>query len=445
MIRKNLYTLLVITTGLLLASIFIFAKQGKKTLPFRERKGAIALSAEWLDTKKAIKGLVAAVEADPSDMRSRLSLAQAYIQESRVTGEHGYYDNAALQILDEVLAGEPQNFDALCCKATVLLSQHHFAEGFETAEKALPLNPSSAFIYGLMCDAQLELGNYKEAVKMADKMVSIRPDMRSYARVSYLREIYGDLPGAISAAKLAVAAGYPGLEQTEWARMILAHLYEETGALDSMEFQCRVALRERPGYAFAIAGLGRVEKHKGNYAEAISLYKKAKSLITEYSFSDELTDLYRLCGESEKADRSAREVIAMLGPGTNADENVFGHGHYADKELAYACLKLNDTESALKHAMLEFGRRPSNIEACEAMAWVEYKMGDYRNADNYIAVALRTNCKNPSLLCHAGLIRLKCGKQNEGRALIAEAFRLSPFIADAELKKEDASYIHPLE
>lgn len=51
--------------------------------------------------------------------------------------------------------------------------------------------------------------------------MSIRPDLRSYSRISYLREIYGDLDGAIEAMKLAVTAGYPGYEQTAWARLTL--------------------------------------------------------------------------------------------------------------------------------------------------------------------------------------------------------------------------------
>ncbi len=186
-----------------------------------------------------------------------------------------------ISLVDAVLKKEPNNFDALTLKAVVLLSQHHFAEGLEIGKQAAPLNPYNAFIYGILCDGNVELGNYQEAVNMADKMVATRPDIRSYSRVSYLREIYGDMPGAIQAMKLAVSAGYPGLEQTEWARMILAHLYEYSGKLDSAQMQYAIALEERPDYAFAIAGLGRIEKAKQNYAEAIKYYEKAKGMILE--------------------------------------------------------------------------------------------------------------------------------------------------------------------
>lgn len=438
--RKNLYTILISVTLLILICIFIFAKKPKKTVPpFKDRTGTIALSAEWLDTKKAIQNLLANIEANPKDYKSMLALAQAYIQESRVTGNHAYYDKAALEVLNTVLENESKNFEALCCKATVLLSQHHFAEGLEIAKITQPINPDNAFIYGVMCDANVELGKYDEAVKMADKMISIRPDNRSYARVSYLREIYGDMPGAIQAIKLAVAAGYPGLEQTVWTRNILAHLYENIGSIDSAEMQYNMSLQERPNYAFAIAGLGRMAKDKGNYKEAITDYEKAKGMISEYSFSDELTDLYRLNNEPDKANKNAEDVIKMLSPNSDV-EGESGHGHYADKELAYAYLKINDTENALKHALIEYDRRPDNIDVCETVAWIRYKNGDFAEANKLMNKALKTHSKNPILLCRAGLIKIKAGEAEKGKALIKQAVETNPFL-DIELKKEAIPYL----
>ncbi len=434
--KKNLYLILVAFTSILLASIFIFSKKAElptKTPSFKERSG-LAKTGEWLNTKKAMEGLLAAIEQHPNDYKSMLLLSQAYIQEGRETGNHGYYDKAALDVLETILKNEPNNFEALCSKATVLLSQHHFTEGLAIAQKALPLNNNSAFIYGILCDANLELGDYKNATIMADKMVSIRPDIRSYARISYLREIYGDVPGAIEAIKLAVSAGYPGLEQTEWTRCILAHLYENKGSLDSAEIQYRVALQERPNYAFAIAGLGHIAKVKGNYKEAISYYEQAKTLITEFSFSDELTDLYKLTNQIEKATTNAQEVITMLGPNVNV-EGESGHGHYADKELAYAYLKINDVDNALRHALLEHERRPNNIDVSETLAWAYYKKGNFKDANTYIDVALKTGSKNPTLLCRAGLIKTKYNQVPLGKQLITQALSINPFL-ETELKTE---------
>ncbi len=438
--RKNLYVILVSVTGTLLVCILLFSKKANGKIPsFKERAGGVSLSAEWLNTKKAMQGLLAAIEQNPEDYKSMLQLSQAYIQESRITGNHGYYDKAALELLDKILEAEPKNFDALCFKATVLLSQHHFTDGLAVAQKALPINPDNAFIYGILCDANLELGKYDEAVKMADKMVSVRPDIRSYSRVSYLREIYGDMPGAKQAIKLAIAAGYPGLEQTEWSRCILAHLYENTGILDSAEYQYKIALQERPDYAFAIAGLGRIAKAQGNYKDAIFYFEKVKGMIIEFSFSDELTDLYRLNKQPNEANTNAEEVIKMLGPNSDV-EGEDGHGHYADKELAYAYLKTNDIEKALKHALLEYERRPANIDVSETLAWVKYKNNEFTEANKLINDALKTNSKNPVLLTRAGLIKIKAGETEKGKALIKTARETDPFL-DIELRNEANPYL----
>ena len=438
--QKKLYVILIGTTLVLLGAIFFFSKEPKKIIPtFKNRTGSMALSGEWLNSKKAIEGLLAAIEQNPKDYKSMLSLSQAYIQEGRITGEHGYYDKAAIELLDIILKNEPRNFDAICSKATVLLSQHHFTEGLELAKTALPINPDNAFIYGILCDANLELGNYKEAMQMGDKMVSVRPDIRSYARISYLREVHGDYTGAIEAMKLAADAGCPGLEETEWTRCILGHLYENTFSLDTAEYEYQIALRNRPDYAFAYAGLGRIAKSKGNYKEAIAFFEKAKLNMLDYSFADELTDLYRLDNQTAKAEKNALEVIEMLGPNIG-NESETSHGHYADKELAYAYLKIKDNAKALEHATIEYQRRPNNIDVAECMAWVEYKNDHYKEANKLIDVALKTKSKNPILLCRAGLIKIKANQVDSGKALIKKALETNPFL-DIELRKEASVYL----
>ncbi len=434
--RKYLYIILVGFTVTVIFVIVIFSKKPESKIPsFKERIGETSLAGEWLNTKQAIQGLIKELELNSENNKAKLQLAQAYIQEARITGNHAYYDEASITLLDDIITNEPNNFDALCCKSTVLLSQHHFSEGLSVAELALVINPNSAFVYGLKCDAFVELGNYKEAIIVCDKMISIRPDIRSYSRVSYLREIHGDYKGAIQAVKLAVTAGYPGLEQSEWARMILAHLYENIGQLDSAEIQYKIALVERPNYPFAIAGLGNIAKQKNNYKQAIVQYEKAKLIITEFSFDDELTDLYILNNEYEKAKKSAQDVINQLLPKASVNEAEKGHGHYADKELAYAYIKINELEKAKTHALKEYARRPKNIDVCETLAWVNYKLKNYNEANKLIDKALLTNSLNTTLLCRAGIIKIKVNQKQVGVNLIKKAKNINP-ILDVNLNLE---------
>ena len=400
----------------------------KSQLMLLERTGTISNTSEWINTKAAIEKLLADLRSNPHNLKAKLQLAFAYIQESRVSGNHGYYDKAAMELIDEILAKHENDYEARCAKATILLSQHHFAEALEIGKKIVSENAFSAFGYGILTDANVELGNYDEAVKCADKMVSIRPDMRSYSRVSYLREIYGDNEGAIEVMKLAVQSGVPGTEQTEWSRVYVGHLYELRGDLKNAEKFYQEALYHRPQYSFALSGMGRVEKSKRNFDEAIKYFDRAKLSVNDYSFYDELTEVYNAMQKPILADKEVKAAIAMLSAENGNEGNSF-HGHYADRELALLYIKAYKYDMAYQHAMTEYERRPLNIDVNQTLAWVQYKREEYADADNKITVALRTNSQNPTLLFQAGLIKAKNGDVVTGKKLMLQALAINKYIA----------------
>lgn len=183
-----------------------------------DRNEAIQNGQEWSDVQSYYGTSRQALLDNPKDYEAALKLVYVFVNEARITGEHGHYYPAALKMSDYILQKpdleKDLQFRALAAKAGVQLSLHDFKNALKTGTEAMKLNPYNAQNYGVLVDANVELGNYDEAVKMADKMVSIRPDLRSYARVSYLREIHGDVDGAIEAMKMAVDAGFPGQEHT---------------------------------------------------------------------------------------------------------------------------------------------------------------------------------------------------------------------------------------
>ena len=345
--RKKLYPVLLLAFGLAVAAIVYFKKPGAPALPEpRERVGRLALGGEWVNTKAAMQGLLAKLRTNPDDQKSRLLLAEAYMQEGRITGNHPYYDTAAGALLSQVLAADPQNFEALCCQASLSLTQHHFAQGLALAQQAQALNPQSGYVYGLLTDAHVELGHYDEAVRMADRMNQVRPDLTAYARVSYLREIFGDVPGAIDAMSKAVQAGYNGLEQTEWSRVALGHLYEVSGRLPQANGYYQQALAMRPNYAYALAGLARVAAARQDYPTAIRYLTRARATVQDYAFTDELVDVYRLNRQPAEAQQMAREAVAMLSDAAQRANDNEQLGHYTDRELAYAYLKTGELDKA---------------------------------------------------------------------------------------------------
>lgn len=423
--KKNiLYAVtLVLFTGAIAALLFSHKSSATTSAnaqpaPLVPRKGASATAPEWNMIKQQAVQLTAALQANPQDAATLTRLAALYIREARATGNHTYYDKAALECIERALQSDANNLEAMILKSLVYISQHHFAEGLELANAAKQSNPYNAFVYGVIVDGNVEMGYYDSAVVAADKMLSIRPDLRSYARASYLREIYGDYPGAIAAMKMAVEAGPPGDENTEWSRTQLGLLYEHSGDLSSAAAAYQESLDYRPGYAYALAGLARIAAAKGEFEQALDYYRQADAAVTDIAFKEGMAEVYAAMGNSMQSRQLQEEVIAALQSDAEQGNNDASIGHYADKELAYAYLNINDTKKALEHAQLEYNRRPDNIDVNECLAWVYYAKGDYSSAMKYISVATRTGCKHPALLSHAGLIYAKAGKPAEAKQLL---------------------------
>ena len=406
-------------------------KSGKESELFEiiPRKGNSMQSQEWALSKKMSAGLIQKIKENPSDIKSLVGLAAIYLQEARSSGNFAYYDKAALNCVHAILKKDANNFEALTFRAMIYLSQHHFAEGLKAANQVEKTYSYNAFVYGILVDANVELGNYQAALDDADKMVSIRPDIRSYSRISYLREIYGDIPGAIEAMKLAVDAGAPGTESTEWARVQLGKLYEQLGEMKYAEMHYTISLNNRPAYPYALAGLARISVNRKDYQKAIELYQRADSSSNDYSFKEALVEVYKLAGNKQQSLSVANAIIDEMEKAAEKMRKGDSSGHYADKEMAYAYLSVDNYDKAIEHALLEYNRRPNNIDANETLGWVYYKKADYAKAQSYIKTALQTDCKNPTLLCQAGLIYAKAGDKMNAKSYIQQGLKNNPNIS----------------
>ena len=394
--------------------------------------------AEWLALKNNADSLMARIKAKPTDTKAAIALTNIYIIEARISGNVAYYDNAALHTVEGILAKQPDNAEALMLKSLLELSQHHFAEGLQTATIAVNLVPNNAFGYGLLVDANVELGNYEAAVDAADKMITIRPDLRSYSRISYLREIYGDYPGAISAMKLAVAAGVTAEENTEWCRTQLGRLYENIGEVPQAVYQYNLSLAARPGYVNALSGLGRIALFEKKYDSAIYFNNLAAGLTNDLGIKQSLANAYMRAGQTEKAKTIRSEAINIMLKNTEKSNGEPGAGHYSDKELAYAYIHNNDLDKALEHALAEYNRRPKNIEVNETMAWVYYKRNEIAKALAFLQAAMLTNSKKPELLSMAGLIYIKSGNIEKGNKMLKLGLVNNPVIVEDFINESTA-------
>jgi tetratricopeptide (TPR) repeat protein len=352
------------------------------------------------------------------DPETYAQLGLAYLQKGREVGDPTYYTKAE-GVLKKSLELDPNNVDALGGMGSLSLSRHQFAQGLEWGQKAQKLRPQTAYNYGVIADAQIELGRYDEATQTIQQMVDLRPDISSYARVSYIRELRGLYDGAIEAMKQAVGAGAPTIENQAWVIYQLGTLYFNRNKLELAETTYQNALNLFPNYVYAQAGMARIKAARGDVGGAITLMEQVTQRMPLPEFIIELGDFYTLNGKTDQANRqyelvrSIQKIYTENGVDTDLEMALFD----ADHE--------NNLPEALKKAQQVYKIRPS-IKAADALAWTLYKTGDYAAASEMSKQALRLGTQDSLMLYHAGMIALKQGKADEARPLIENALNLNP-------------------
>ena len=360
-----------------------------------DRNEKIQMGKEWDYVQNFYSENRDAFGKNPEKHEALLNLIDLYRKEARITGEHGHYYPAALALANKILSENPSDkdiaFRTLLSKAGVELSLHEFHTALETGKKALALNPSNAQVYGVLVDAHVELGEYDEAVAFADRMISIKPDLRSYARVSYLREIHGDVDGAINAMEMAVKAGFPGYEETAWSMLTLGELYKTYGDNNKAEKIFQNILQDRPDYPFAIAALADIYYSAGDLKKAEKTLKEAINIIPEVGYYVQLAQIYKDQNRQIELDNIMDEIFAMLADDVEA-------GHNMNLEYAHIYLDvLENPNQALVYAKKEYAKRPNNIDVNRALAKIYLATDEFNKVDQHVVAASTTNSKHPEL------------------------------------------------
>ncbi len=398
---KNLKWTAILIPLLLVSLIFISSDRGEATssitsLPkLLQRSTGIQAGSEWDKVQNLYSDQVNTLRKRPEDFTAKLQLSQLFVKEARVTGEHGHYYPAALQMLDEALLdtgiSKSDKFMALTTKAGVQLSLHEFHPALETAKAAILLNNRNAQIYGVLVDCYVELGKYDKAIAASDKMVSMKPDLRSYSRVSYLREIHGNVDGAIEAMTMAVKAGFPGEEETAWAMLTLGEMYERYDMPDKAKIVYHDILKLRPQYPFAVAALADMQLKEGKLKEGENSMDEAIELIPEVGFYLSKAELYKKQGQKQKFESIMEEIYVMLQDDVDA-------GHNMNLEYADIYMELDtNLDKAKEFLLIEQNSRPENIDVNRRLAKYNLLTGDKRKAQEYYSKALLTNSKHPEL------------------------------------------------
>lgn len=370
-----------------------------------------------LSGDKEVDAVLKFIEKTPDSPAGYNKLAALYIKKARETGDFSLNSKAETAI-DKVLQMTPSDAAANNLKASLHLTFHRFGEALALGTKLQKENPRDSFVYGVLTDANVELGNYEAAIDAAQKMVDLKPNMSSYARVAHLRSLHGDTDGAIEMFKLAARTASPADKEAQsWSLVQVADEFWKIGKYAEAEKVYDEALQNLPNYHYALAGKGRARAAQNDFAAAIKFLNDANNRVPSVEASILLGDVYVGSGEAEKA-KQQYELAEII-------ESKIGSSN-DQKRLALLWADQNvRLDEALEITKREYETR-KDIYTADALAWTLYKKGRLDEAKTAIAAAMRLKTKDALFFYHAGMIEKDSGNKKEARRLLETALKINP-------------------
>lgn len=343
------------------------------------------------------------ITKNPKDFEAYNTLALALSRRARETSDVKFYTQAeeALQRSFEI---SPGNFDGERTHVWLLLGKHEFAAALEAAKKLNKKMPDDVMLYGFLTDANVELGNYKDAEAAAQWMLDLRAgSIPGLTRAAYLRELFGDVDGALDLMEMAYQSTPPSeSEDRAWILTQMAHLNLATGKSSQAEDLLQQALAMFPGYHYALGNLAKVRIQQKRYAEAVELLKQGFQAAPHAENLYELAEALQLAGQAEEAKKAFAEfeqksLLESYRADNSNHELTF---YYADHA--------NEPGKALEVAKREFARR-HDVYTLDSYAWALYVSGQSGEARKQIEAALAVGIRDAKLFRHVGEIALQCG------------------------------------
>jgi tetratricopeptide (TPR) repeat protein len=320
------------------------------------------------------------------------TLGDGYLQKARENGDPGYYSRAE-RSYDAALRRDPRNVSAVLGAGTLAGLRHEFREQLRLGHEAQRFDAGLAAL-PVIADAQVELGRYGAAVRTVQRLLDVKPNLTSYARASYLRELSGDTAGAIDAMRLAASAG-GAPENVAYVETLRGDLELQRGRVGAARRAYISALRSLPAYPGGMVGLARADAAGGELGRAAIRLRRAAQRLP-------LTSTLNLLGQVEGALGHQAAAAAALDTAR------------AQQRLYRAAATAPDAEAVLFEAdhgspadAVALGRRvwraAPSVRSADALGWALTRAGRPAAGYRFATRAVSLGSRDAMFRLHAGI------------------------------------------
>lgn len=359
----------------------------------------------------------------PGDWRAWASLAVAYVERGRTTGDPTNYpraDEAARQSLAVKPTG---NGDALVAKGALANARHDFAAARRFALDATKINGYDADAYAVLADAETQLGNVAAATAAVQRQLDLRPGLSAYARASYDLELRGKVAEATDLMRQALEAAVSPSD-IGFCRVQLGDLAWRAGDLDEAVAEYDAGLAADPGSVALRRGKARTDWAARRYEAALAGYADVTRRAPEPSYVLEYAELLRAAGRVAEADAQLDRAAA----GHRLFTAVEGVDGLTGTALALAA---GDPATALNEARSEWSRR-RHADVADNLAWALHHTGRDAEALRYARLAVDSGARSATYMYHLGVIELGLGRTGPAKADLGAALRLNPYFSPTD-------------
>lgn len=341
----------------------------------------------------------------PADHRAWAQLATDYIEQARITGDPAYYPKAE-QALQTATRLTPGDDSVLTGRAALAAARHDFSQAVRLAQQAIKVNAYGPTAYGVLADAQTQLGRLTAAQQTIDRLLALRPGVPAFTRASYAAELSGDVGKARRYLTYALNDAFTQ-DDLAFCRFYLGELSLREGDLTTASSWYAKALQAAPAFTPAMAGQARVLALSGKLAESLSRYQ---------------TVVERLPLPQYLVEQGEVRIKAGLAPDwtlLRAAQRLHQAAGVQD-DLTWAEFEADHGQAALavRHARAEYARRP-NAVAADALAWALHRAGRDGDALPYARKATSTGWRNALTFHHRAEIERALGIRGDSASLAA--------------------------
>jgi tetratricopeptide (TPR) repeat protein len=368
-------------------------------------------------TIATIAQLEAQIAADPTDATKQRDLGFAILQRIRETADASLYAPAEAAF-DEARRLDPSDALTLVGIGGLQLGKHRFADALVTGRQAVAMSPHLDTAHAVVVDALIELGRYDEAKTAVDDMLGLTLDLTTLTRASYLAELHGQLPAALSAMKMAAQQPSLAPENIAFVDALIGNLLRYSGDPDGAAAAYHAALGLVPAHAPSLAGEGRLAVGAGKLDDAIALFGRAADIVPLPEYVIALGEAQTAADQTDAATRSFKLARAEIQLFQNTGVTV-------DLDLALFEADHGDPAAALAFAQTAQAATPT-VRADDALAWALHRLGRDAEAKPWSDKALRLGSLDPLFRYHAGAISAALGEAGDARNNLQLALSTDP-------------------